>query len=293
MDDSHTHSILVLVFTVGLIATLGSQGCGPPEDRTPDTTREIAANAVEGSAWGSEKDGLQTRLTCLDSAWAPGQPLRVRLELRNVSDRRVTYDDQQISVNEPFAITGPDGERVRWIGVRAQTGGGPKPIEPGETIVLLSSFDLAERYLLTRPGEYTVRSRKRHGFGSAAIPPSNTVRVLAGNGTPSAPLLLLERIAERLPERWSVSWHRAPSSDDLAILCKYSPPSGLISDGANVILIIGRDKDGLGKLASRRSQGEPEYLGRHALGHVYLLTNPRAKARWSGHRDDLLRALGF
>jgi len=51
----------------------------------------------------------------------------------------------------------------RWLRGEYQTAGDPKPIKPGETVVLWDNYDAAEHFLLTEPSTYVV-------FGSPREP---------------------------------------------------------------------------------------------------------------------------
>lgn len=249
---------------------------GIPEDSRP-----------EGTGWGATVNGLRTRLTCLDPDWTFGRPLRLRLELQNVSDRRTTYDDQQVGVNDSFDVTGPDGRDIPWIGGSCQTRGSPDPIAPGETVVLLESFDIAEKYLLVQLGEYAVRFRGRGGFGETDVPASNSVRLRVG-GTPPPEMIVLEKCREHLPARWTISMQRR---GPLTFGWMYSPPSGLTVDVVAISISF---------LSERR--GDPstpteEYLGQHALGYAYLVvaypSGEAAEAVWPSYRSALMTALGL
>ena len=110
-------------------------------------------------AWGPDRDGLRTRLFPAQEKFAVGGPARFRLKMKNSGDKRLTYDSQGVNVNGSIQVTDPDGKPVRYIGGSFQTAGGPKPIAPGETVVLFDEFDLTDQYLFVKAGFYTLQFR--------------------------------------------------------------------------------------------------------------------------------------
>jgi hypothetical protein len=134
--------------------------------------------------------GLRTQLTALEQEYRVGQPMRFRLELVNEGQHELSYDHQQVAVNSSMLITREDGGRVPYTAGPYQTGGGRKPINPGETIVLFSRLDIAGQYDMSKPGKYRVQfSGQGLEIGDAITPrdepesrarrlfPSNTVEI--------------------------------------------------------------------------------------------------------------------
>jgi len=137
----------------------------------------LAVMAIAG-VWGAEQGGVRTSLSVQDAEIALGEPLVFRLEMENVGERVVKYDPAQVALNSSMAIAGSDGAQIPYIAMRAQTGGGSWPLEPGERRVLFETLDIADQYLITSPGTYTVRFK-----GQNAIPASNPVTIRVAEGT--------------------------------------------------------------------------------------------------------------
>ena len=57
--------------------------------------------------WGPQEDDLQTRLVPLADHFTLGQPMRFRLELKNVGQTLVYYDTQQVAINGSLVVRGP------------------------------------------------------------------------------------------------------------------------------------------------------------------------------------------
>jgi hypothetical protein len=140
------------------------------------------------SEWGPEQEGVRTSLVALENELSLGKPILLRLEMENVGSRVIHYDAAQVAINSSMYIEGNDGVEVPSIAPGAQTGGGSRPLNPGERAVLFETLDIAGQYLFTAPGSYTVRFRGQdEGFADTPIPPSNviTIRVADGPVRPS------------------------------------------------------------------------------------------------------------
>jgi|GEM_PF-6502449 len=141
-----------------------------------------SAPAANDSGWGRALDGLQTRLTAEKDRVKAGEPVRLKLELRNVGAEVKQFDAQRVAVNNPLIVRGPKGEEISFVAGRVSTLGETQSIKPGETVVLFDGLDAAGQYPLTAPGVYTFQFRGRKaiaflGEGETSIPPSNTTHV--------------------------------------------------------------------------------------------------------------------
>jgi hypothetical protein len=152
-------------------------------------TTQLAAD----TDWGEAVGGLQTRLTAEQAQVKAGEPVRLKLELRNVGAEVRRVDAQQVAVNDPLIVRGPKGEEIPFVAGQVSTLGETRSIKPGETVVLFDGLDAAGQYPLTAPGVHTFQFRGRKaiaflGEGETSIPPSNTIRVeLTGEPPATAP----------------------------------------------------------------------------------------------------------
>ncbi len=63
------------------------------------------ATADDGVGWGESVEGLQTRITLVSSELEVGKPIHIRYEIRNSSDRDVSFDPQIASI---FRVEGQE-----------------------------------------------------------------------------------------------------------------------------------------------------------------------------------------
>jgi hypothetical protein len=159
----------------------------------------VALAPVAEPEWGKPVNGLATRLTLVTNTPKIGQPLEVKLDAKNTSENPVHYDDQQSTVNDPVAITGPDGKAVPYVGGSYQTMGQGKRPKPGQELQVFPKLDLAKLYLITEPGEYKIATRARGG-----LPASNTLVVKVEAGELAPRQKLLAAYYKSKPAEWSV-----------------------------------------------------------------------------------------
>jgi beta-lactamase regulating signal transducer with metallopeptidase domain len=100
---------------------------------------------------------VKTFLTSEREEFAIGEPIYFRLRLLNLGDSVLRYGDQQVAVNNSMTITGPDGEKVKYIAETVQTGRWHKIIKPGEMKTLFDRLDIAKQYDMKLPGQYNVQ----------------------------------------------------------------------------------------------------------------------------------------
>lgn len=164
------------------------------------------------AGWGPKaKTGdLRLRLSLVTKNPKAGEPLRLKLELKNVGDEPQKYDPQYYSAFRVLQVTNATTDKSdRSLNKSFQTMGGQVPLAPGETVTLWKSEDATEYFMLNE-GTYKIRvSAPRIRNGS--LPASNelTVTVAAGRQTPTKRLLTkLQSIA---PRNWipSIGWRNA------------------------------------------------------------------------------------
>ena len=130
----------------------------------------------ESEGWGPEIDGLRTRLLPAQKEFFVGRPAKFRLEMKNFGKSDRMYDSQGVSVNGSIRISGPDEAPVRYVAGSFQTSGSSRSIAPGQKVALFEfdSLDVADQYLMVKPGSYTLDFRGTHvkWDSESAIPPS-------------------------------------------------------------------------------------------------------------------------
>jgi beta-lactamase regulating signal transducer with metallopeptidase domain len=101
--------------------------------------------------------GVRTLLTAKREEFVVGEPMYFRLQLINQGDSILSYDCQQVSVNNSMTIKGPDGKEVKYTAQYVQTQGVPVLFKPGETKTLFDQFDITKQYDIRQPGQYRVQ----------------------------------------------------------------------------------------------------------------------------------------
>ena len=231
----------------------------------------IVASATNGfgfedTPWGEPTGGLASRLTLVTEQPKLGEPLLLRLEIKNVSDSRLGYDDQQAGVNHSLKVIGPDGAEVPYVGGSFQTSGFTEPLMAGATRTILAGLDLTAQYLVDRAGAYTIQSIARGG-----VPASNTLVVTVAPGR----LADFQRVLIALRPTAPKGWHVARYGESIVWI---HAPSGLKSDATSLALMFTKER------VSPAPRQRVEYLGQTTLGHAWLTAeNDKAAARWPDH----------
>jgi hypothetical protein len=245
----------------------------------------------ESEGWGKERDGLRTRLVPTQEQYVVGQPARFRLEMKNFGKLVRAFDSQSVDVNNSIEITGPDGKSVPYVAGLYQTAGETRYIEPGQTAILSDRLDLADQYLITSRGTYTLRFVGRNVIWDmqSAIPPSAKIAIAMRPGTLPREMQVPARLIEILPANWHTSLNmRVAEVQD----GKITPPG--CDSGLGTYLASDSDtagKEGRTKiqfwvadreLVAKDAKGEQraEFLGKGADGYVYWIVPKEAKKAW-------------
>ena len=86
-----------------------------------------------------------------------GTPIELTLGIVNEGVVPVTYDFAHADNNDSLVVTGPDGRRVPYILGHIGALGPDLQLAPGEEAHFTLDLDLAEQYLIDKPGHYIVR----------------------------------------------------------------------------------------------------------------------------------------
>jgi hypothetical protein len=246
------------IFTLALALAFlhrATAGCGPLNP-TPDTP------------WGAAKNGLSTRILSLEKDPAVGQKLKVQLEVKNVDSTPKTFDDQQSAVNGSLIVKGPDGKDVPYIGLGFQTMGSKTTLAPGATKVVVKELDVAEQYLIEKPGKYTVQSRERGG-----LPASNELTMTLKAGELAGMTKLFASIHRAAP----AGWRAARYGDSIELL---STPTNLKADATSISLYFTKDDK---QLPMGLQRAQPFGLGETKFGHAWIVRATHATERWPDH----------
>jgi hypothetical protein len=246
--------------------------------------------------WGQEAQGVKTRLTALEKAHAAGKPMRFRLEMLNVSKKVVQYDAQQVDVNDSMLVIGPDGKVVPYIASGCQTTGGGQPLKPGESVVLFKELDVADQYLMSKPGRYKVQYRKGDkAFGEVDFPASNVIEIDITKGKPKPSDAILEKMIPIVPGK---DWEAKKSYSG-----EVAPEGRETTTGHHLYFIRLRalkadlrfvnvwitDKPVAEKAKERKTKST--FAGTSQWGNVYIGASPQMEQIWKDYLSQIKAAL--
>jgi hypothetical protein len=292
-----------------------------PEDSPPTVNGRAKdkKTAEKSDQWGPEHDGLRTRLVAMQKEYTAGQPVKLRLEMKNFGTADRTYDAQGVDVNGAIRISDPDGKPVRYIGGGYQTVGHSRSIAPGEAVALFDGLDLTGQYVLVKPGSYSLQFRGTtvQWNSESTIPPSAEITIQMKPGTVPPSMQVPARLSEVLPQGWALSLNQRAYEEvkDHTI----APPGWESGRGTSVSLVTDANKrqgaiavtvwvaerqlawtgtqlvwSGQKKVAKDvQPDKAADYLGKGAGGFVYWHLPAAAKNRWPESRTRVKAALNI
>ncbi len=240
--------------------------------------------------WGPkpEKSDLRLRLTLLDENPQVGQPLRLRLEIKNFGDKPYPFDPQYY---EPFRVlkaTRENGQSDTFIGMTPQTSGESNLLGPGKTMTLWDNEDVSNLYLLDEGKvDLMVAAPERM---ADRYPSSNKLSLTIGAGKQSSFRILLKNVGQGLPEKWNLANGMSLGSGWKGLFLSYLPTD--LKRDSTGIQIWFTDK----KLPDDYELGKGEnrqiisYLGHCGLGYLNVAAAPKASEIWPGYLDHIRQA---
>ncbi|MFN0053010.1 MAG: PQQ-binding-like beta-propeller repeat protein [Planctomycetales bacterium] len=192
------------VLVIGCESESGRVVClsGAPLDSQPATS--------EG--WGPEHHGLRTRLMVNSTRHAVGQPLQVSFEVKNFGDVPRKFNPQGGSHFRGVEVIDPQGKPCEFVHPRVGTIANDEVLAPGKTRLLFENVDLAALFLLTVPGDYTIRMNggPQGQVGPihdelAPIPPPEDASVTLEPGELSPIQALFLKLRPVAPAGWGVT----------------------------------------------------------------------------------------
>jgi hypothetical protein len=127
------------------------------QDEVDRLKRDKERGEARWRALEPKLEGLRTQLTALQREYRLGRPMPFLLELINEGEHELSYDDQQVAVNESMIIKDENGKVMPYTAGSFQTEGAPAPIKPGTSVVLFESLDIARQYDMKKAGKYRVQ----------------------------------------------------------------------------------------------------------------------------------------
>ena len=275
-------------------------------DQQMETTENNQADREHGfdkteenpddTEWGqlAEISGLQSRLTLQTARPQIGQPLLVKLELRNSGDKPTDFDPQKYA---PFRVLRVDVPRPDlpppYIGLTPQTSGQPETLQPGETKVLWENVDVSELFLLNEEREYQIFAEGGEWAMQNIWRDSNRLRVTLHDGTLSPRQELMVALLEIKPADWKLSV-------GISEIYLQHAPTNLKKDAISATIRFTQEELPEDFEVNLRTPGEDrvftkatiDYLGETTLGHAYLISLPRhTEALWPNYLDNIVGAM--
>jgi hypothetical protein len=147
--------------------------------------------------------GIRYNLIPLTENFVVGKPMPFRIEMKNTGDVPILYMTiSPLMINDPMHITGPNGEKVKYVDIDSQTFAGEEVVLPGETIVLVENYDAISQYYITTPGRYTFQFQK-----------SNKVEIYIKEGKISAMDEVYTKLFDIMPQGWTITRRMASSRE--------------------------------------------------------------------------------
>jgi hypothetical protein len=258
--------------------------------------QEQTIGNLDETEWGAlaEISGLQSRLTLQTGQPQIGQPLLVKLELRNSGDKPTEFDPQKYA---PFRVLRVDVPRPDlpppFIGVESQTAGKTDTLQPGETKVLWENIDVSELFLLNEVREYEVFAEGGEWAMQTTWRDSNRLRVTLLPGALPPRQQLIEALLQITPASWKLS------VGSVEIYLQHTP-SNLKDESVSLIIRFLTEKlppnfeIGLPIPGQDRSfaRAQIEYFGETKLGHAYLIgLHRQTESLWPNYLTELKQAM--
>ena len=264
---------------------------------TPYKEVPAAALRAVNDQWGPEENGYRTQLIPAADEYILGQPVKVHLVMKNVSDKIKWYDVQ--GIGRALRVNDSSGQPLQPKQAVVQTFGMEHSIDPGEIVVLFEDKDITKDFVITRPGSYTLQIlRGIYGFSSDTVPVSNVLTIQIKPGQVNAEDFMIDALIKVLPDK---TWQVTPG------LGKFpnGPAGWLAAKPVEVQMVkpAGKDKESLTIQVWQTSEeaipdpsvgrkSASEYLGQDIDGKYYYALIPvEAVEPWLTAREDIIRAL--
>jgi len=225
-------------------------------------------------------NGLITEIIPESNEYIVGKPMRFSVVLENISDVNKNYKEV---IYKPLVIKEPDGNcPYDKLGPYQTMEGAIKTIAAGEVRTLINKKDIAEEYLIIKPGKYTIQFN-----GGNMLPVSEIYELEVKDGKPDDRDIIIESLINVLPdEKWRAAGIRKEvdsdrnASTNLIVLHRGG------YDGITVILVYIKYTGEISDINI-----PDNYLGRNELGYYSLNAPPEALELWPTIKKDIIKAL--
>ena len=116
----------------------------------------LAATTLTVAAQG-EESVLLTEVVAAKQTVRLGDPIVVSVRVTNQTSEVVVASRRSATAFDCFKVTGPGGERLRYIGFDGQVIADRVDVRPFSTVTIAEELDLTDKYLFQNPGRYSIR----------------------------------------------------------------------------------------------------------------------------------------
>jgi len=248
-----------------------------------------AATATAGSAQTNRSAEFATALVLDDRAPHLGDAIRVSLNARNNADKELSAE-KSATAFDCFEVTAPDGQAATYVGFMGQVMANPLPVSPRGTVTLAEHLDLTDKYILQKPGRYSVRFKG----GVSGLPDSNTITI---DVSPGQLTELDKAVIQLLPIR-PKGWYVTKSAHSQKEVTPFGRPA-VVGYDAHICRDYMRGEAVYVWLTKAPTENDPqqnppvksEYLGRSQGLYVYVAVASATPALWPNAIEEVARAL--
>jgi hypothetical protein len=246
----------------------------------------FAATVLNVAAQG-QKSNLSTEVTPEKQKVRLGDPIVVSVRVTNQT-AEVAETGRGATAFDCFEVTGPDGERLRYVGFDGQVAGVRVEVPPHSAATLAATLDLTDKYLFQKPGQYSIRfSGKWTG-----LPDSSAIELELAPGQLSE----FDQVAASLLPICPEGWRLAKDAHGEVMPFGRSRVPGF---ALHLCLDHMRGKDVLLWFTKEEAKVDPsqqppekvEYLGRVRGLFVYDSVGSNTPGLWPKAVEDISRAL--
>lgn len=246
----------------------------------------LAATTLTVAAQG-EKPVLPTEVIAAKQTVRLGDPIVVSVRVTNHTSEAAVAS-RSATAFDCFEVTGPDGERLRYIGFDGQVMADRIDVQSASTVVIAEALDLADKYLFQKPGRYSIRfSGQLTGLSSS---PPVAIEVTPGR------LSVFDAAAASLLPVCPDGWHLAKDGrGEVAPFGRSRVPGFALHlcrnhmRGEAVLLWFTKEEAKVDP--SQQPRGKVELLGRARGLFVYGSVGENTPPLWPTATEDISRAL--
>lgn len=242
---------------------------------------------TSATAVADDGQSLATSVVPLKATVRIGDPILVSVRVTNSGTTPVDTN-RSATAFDCFEVIDPDGELVPYSGFDGQVLFKPTQVLPKSTETLTDAFDLTDKYLIQKPGRYSIRLDSQ----ATGLPASPAVTIdVAPGELPTADKLTLRLLSIR-PEGWHVArdregqiapFGRSEVAGSALHLCRNH------MRGEAVFVWFTKTRADLEPVQPER--GTSEYIGRANGLYVYMMNGDKAPALWPTAGEEIRKAL--